>query len=202
MQYLVDGEYVNQNSLLERFRGEYKSFVNITKLDEKDSEEVINAIYPESFSEGFVYGFRTGAEEEAQSRESDEDQIQKLEDQLDVYKDALVKQQKNAARASAYIANMKAFLMAAIITNRLGHVETVKGKATLIFDEDLGDFLRNAKGFNKANPDMVRDLFNEKDMAIISGGMTKFAHQLSDEYEDIRESFGAEAEKVSRSIKG
>lgn len=180
----------DETLLINRSEGEFRKLFTAAGLSEEDAAESVHQIYPEIFGEGFAEGYREGAEVVEALQDDEEsfaEQVTGLEDEVSGLQERMVNEAGKLRKAASIIANMKAFLMAAIITNRIGEVEENEGEVSLIFDEGLEDFLHTAQGFRKANPNMVRELFSEKDLRAISGGILQLSHQISEEYETTQQ---------------
>lgn len=176
----------DETLLINRSEGEFKKLFTVAGISEGDAAESIHQLYPEIFGEGYAEGYRESIEvmEAVQDdEESLSEQVTGLEDEISGLQDKLVQETGRLHKAAAIIANMKAFLIAAIITNRVGEVEESEGGANLIFSENLEDFLCTAEGFHKVSSSVVRELFSKKDLQTISGNMLQLSHQVNEEHE-------------------
>lgn len=170
----------NKGLYVNRHEGNFAKVLSVKGMTEDEAAEVIHQLYPEIASEGFAEGFRQGAEEQADSQEEDELQEQNealLEDNKNL-QDRLLKERTRQKRAAAYFANLKAFFIAAILTKNLARVEGEGSNARLVFDEELEDFIATARGFRKVNPELVREIFTEQDLAAIDTGLVKLSRSI------------------------
>lgn len=188
VEYALGEEAVGNKSLLiNRHKGKYNKLLSFPKMEENDATEVVHALFPDMFSEGYAVGFRRGVEtQEAIQGDNSvtEEEAVVLQKSLSRALGSIKDLQDKNHRAGRLIANMKAFLMATIITCQIGRV-TGTGKDTrLVFDSDLEDFLCTAAGFSKTNPKLVRDLFEDKDLRILANGLSQTARRISEEHEE------------------
>jgi hypothetical protein len=159
-------------------KGQLKTFIPVPNTSESDAEKFIHGVFPEIFADGYLYGFREGAEEQARCVEEDykallehkeqqEEKIKELEQLLTEEKD----KQKTAA---GYIANMKATLAAIMIVNR--NLVDIRGEGKLTkvsFSPTVKNFVSTAKGFRKTKLDMVTELYSSTDASNIREAMKK-----------------------------
>lgn len=185
----------DKSLLVHRYEGKYKDYVNIPSVRESEAAELVTQLWAESFGEGYAKGYKDGASEQAESDHGTVGDTRVLEKEVETLREKLLESKTKQRRAAAYIANMKAFLMAAILTHDLASVgENEEGKFSLEFDSDLEDFLHTASGFEKSSPDMIRDLFGERDLQVIARGFSRTARKVANEV-------GSQARQVAKSIK-
>jgi len=186
IEYVMSAEgRADESLLLNRHEKDYKSLL-AKPLKEEDAAEIVQQLYPDIFGEGYCRGFKAGVEEESGLQEEDtvielSDRVQELERENITVSRKLEEERQRQRKAAAFIANMKAFILGAILTNDLARVEGEGANASLVFDDDLEQFLGTAKGFHKANPEMVRELFTERDLATISDGMVGLSNKVKAE---------------------
>ena len=176
VEYVMSSEgRADESLLLNRHENDYKSLL-AKQIEEDDAAEIVQQLYPDIFGEGYCRGFKDGVEEEGGLQEEDTvvamtERVQQLTKENESIQNTLNKERDNQRKAAAFIANMKAFLLGAILVKNLAHVEGEGESSELVFDDDLEQFLGTANGFNKVNPEMVRDLFNRRDLSNISNGL-------------------------------
>jgi hypothetical protein len=194
----------DESLLLNRHEKDYKSLL-AKPLKEEDAAEIVQQLYPDIFGEGFVRGFKVGAEEQAGLQEEDaltalSDKLVEVENDNSYLTKKLEDERDKQRKAAAFIANMKAFIMGAIITNGIARVEGEGSDLSLVFDDDLEQFLGTAKGFHKANPEMVMDLFGPRDLHTLANGMTGIAKEVRARAE-IGSSDNSFKEALAKSLK-
>jgi len=168
----------NKSLLINKSKQDIAALILHPGLDTDDAAEIVHIVYPDIFGEGYAVGFNAGAKEEGLGGDDDTAvPIAALLESLDAADN------KNL-RAAAIIANMKALMMAAIISGHLGRIEGSGDKTHLVFDEGIADFISTARGFNKFDPKLVEELFNPKDLRAIADGISRLATKLSTEYEE------------------
>jgi len=186
IEYVLSSAGQKDNNLLvNKHSGSFKKML-CKPMSEADATEVVNQIYPEALGDGVALGYKWGSEDQ-RSLQSDSAAVA-MSDKLEEMEQELLQLQKevdlgkeNAKKSSGYIANMKAFLMAAIITNDLGRVEGSGATLELVFDDDLEQFLGTARGFTKADPELVRGIFSGRDLQSISESMVLLAKEVAKE---------------------
>lgn len=189
IEYVMSAEgRADDSLLLNRHEKDYKSLL-AKSLKEEDAAEIVQQLYPDIFGEGYCRGFKAGVEEESGLQEEDtlmelSDRVQELERESITLERKLKEERQKQRKAAAFIANMKAWILGAIITKDLARVEGGGESgypAELVFDDDIEQFLGTAKGFHKANPEMVRDLFTDRDLNTISDGMVGLSNKVKTE---------------------
>lgn len=178
--WILSDEAKNDATLIiNKKEGALKDLFTDPYITETIATETLQEIYPDIFSEGYAVGFTLGAQE--QLRVSEENQTESEDDTATISSltNALIKERNKQKKAATVIANMKAFIMAAVITGEIGHIEKYNNKSRLVFNTDLEDFLVTAKGFNRVNPDMIRRLIKDKDLKTITNGFLSLSQELN-----------------------
>jgi len=181
---LGEGARDDENLLLNRHAGKFADYVSIKGVAEGDAGELVHQLYPEAFGEGYATGFRKGAAAQASSDTASDDSeiIKSLEHESVSLRSKLMDAKTKQRRAAAFIANMKGFLLAAIVTHGLGTVEeNALGETCLEFDSDLEDFITTAPGFQNVSSSMVRELFSEQNLQVITQGFSQTAKMATNE---------------------
>lgn len=180
IEYVMSTEGRRDDTLLiNKHERNYSQWLS-KPLCEEDAREIVQQLYPEAFGEGYEVGFKAGVDEQIGLQDDDdasEDTTELDNLRRDVFslKNKLEEEADKQKKAAAYIANMKAFIMGAVIVQGLGHVDE---EGVLVFQPALESFLETAKGFGKTNPDMVKDIFNARDLQTISSGLSKVARDV------------------------
>ena len=182
IEYVMSTEGRHDESLLiNKHEKNYSQWLS-KPLCEDDAREIVQQLYPEAFGEGYEVGFKTGVDEQVGLQDDDynEDttELDNLRKDVFAMKNKLEEEAAKQKKAAAYIANMKAFIMGAVIVHDLASVTDVGGTPTLLFQSSLEAFLKTAKGFGKTNPNMVKDIFNERDLKTISSGLSKVSRDV------------------------
>jgi hypothetical protein len=203
IEYIMSAEgRANEDLLIVKHEGAFSRYLAQTPCEE-DAAEIVNQLFPEAFGEGYAVGFKGGVEEQIGLQDDDNvmditDKIEELEEKVKAQKVELAAYEDNARKSAAFIANMKAFIMASILVKNLARVEGEGTAAELVFDDDLEQFLGTARGFTKSNPEMVRDIFNQRDLQTISTSMVRLSKEVAKE---TVSSSTAELAAMAKSIK-
>lgn len=203
IEYVFSSEGRSDESLIINRHDKAFSKYLSKPLCEEDAGEIVSQIYPEAFGEGYAVGFKEGVDEQIGLQGDDAameitDKIEELEEEAKVLREELATYKSNNRKSAAYIANMKAFIMAAILTKDLARVEGGGAKQSLVFDDDLEQFLGTAPGFTKTNTEMVRGIFNGRDLQTISTSMVRLSKQVSKESNN---NSTAEVRALAKSVK-
>jgi hypothetical protein len=177
----------NEALLINKDPGEFKDLLASPKLEAEEAAEIMHAVYPDIFGEGFSVGFKAGAQEQEKVQSGEDSSKNDFVAVVKCLREDLIEAKAKQRRAAVLIANIKAFLMGVMaVTGRVGQVVGKGENARLIFDEEVEEFLRTAEGFEKFNPALVRSLFEEKDLRAVAEGITRMARKVSDEHEEAQ----------------
>jgi hypothetical protein len=192
IEYVMSSEGRRDEGLLiNKHEKSYSKYLS-KPLCEEDAREIVHQLYPEAFGEGYTVGFKAGVDEQIGLQSDDDaavaaevDDLKKEINHLTAENKALNKQLSDEMdkqkKAAAYIANMKAFVMGAVMVHNLARVEGTGTDAELVFSDALETFLNTARGFGKVNPDMVKDIFNERDLKTMATGMVSLSEAVSNQ---------------------
>lgn len=189
IEYALSEESKDDEDLMVNLhKGNYKGLLAQTSLTEDAAAEVVHQLFPEFHGEGYVRGFKDGVEEQAAANEDESENIitavQEMEGELEQLRTRLAAEKTKQRKAANFIANMKSFLVAAIVTHQLGQVVEEDGKSNLVFDDELEEFIDIATGFENVDLGRVRNLFSPKDLEILKEGFYNFAKKVSQENEE------------------
>jgi len=175
----------DESLIINRYHGEFSKYFSVGALKEADASEAMHQVYPDIFAEGFLVGFGAGSVEQAALDEASEHEyeedlseaqvlLEAAENKLTLLEAAHEKALTQQKKAAAYIANMKGFLMASIMSMDLAWVED----GEIVFSDDLDTFLNSAVGFEKVSPELVRGIFTKRDVSIIENGMVVLGKKI------------------------
>jgi hypothetical protein len=177
INYVLGEADDDEDLLINRCAGNFRKLLAAPSVSEEEAAETIHQLYPEIFGEGFTVGYKKGVEDQEDLENDQESEEDAEPGEIDELKTKL-------RRAANLIANIRAFLMAAMITHEIGEVEeywdaSKRGTVReLVFSKKLEDFLAVARGFDKTDSELVRDLFQQKDLALISEGISRLAQKI------------------------
>lgn len=161
---LSEKQYNNKNSIFERYE-DYRKLIS-APLDGKLKEEIITAIYPEIFIDGFVEGCFFADEEYDSMSSLYEDAVEEIDD----LKKKLQQKTDALKRASSILANMKGFIMACLIYGKM--VDVIDD--SVVLEDDFNTFLKAARNsghkkssFSGVSTKVVTKLFAQKDIDLI-----------------------------------
>lgn len=143
--------------LLNRMEISFQDLLGAKEISHEKAQKITEYLYPEAFSDGFIYGF-----EFAQERD-EENQVAEDDDEMPSEEVALLEAKLN--RAVVHMANLKAFVLAALISKDLIDVDT---KGEVFFDEVVEDFIDSPQnGFEAVDMGLIRSLFSQGDKRAI-----------------------------------
>lgn len=158
-------QYENKNSIFGRYE-DYRKLVS-APLDEKIKEEIITAIYPEIFIDGFLEGCLYADEAYEGMSSLYEDAVEERDD----IKKKLQQKTDALKRASVVLANMKGFIMACLIYGKMVDIDG----DSLVLEDDFDTFLQTARhsenkksSFSGVSTKVVMKLFAQKDIDLIN----------------------------------
>lgn len=183
IEYALSGDArEDENLFINKHEGNFKGLLSQKKVTEKMAGEIIGQVYPEAFGDGYCQGFKDGVEEQQVATSEQDEQISEAYTSLETKNASLTKEvenleamladtKKKASNAASYIANMKSFLMAAMITNSIAFLNE---KGDLKVDKSLINFINSTSGFKKLKMDKIINLFTENDIKIIENSLREY----------------------------
>lgn len=177
LEICISEAHKNDPEMLFERMDSHRKLITTPNISDDEAEEIIHSLYPETFSDGFIYGARWAYDRHLDTQDAIDEEMENLAEenekkgrQVEALLEDLEKSKTARTAAAKLVASLKGMLCAAFV---YGDMVDFDDEGNFSLTEEFSQYLQMSSPYKKVKTERILDLLNQRDLEIMERALTE-----------------------------